>query len=153
MHILASTPTHDVAHHPTPANSVRPPVVFVVDDDVHTLELLCEIAQEAGWLAKGFTRISGLRRSLDTGTPTLLILDDDLPDGRGGDLARELHADDRLAGVPILVCTAAHPMRQAEIGAWAPVVSKPFDVAQVEAFLAAADRRQSRSDRHGRQAG
>ena len=75
------------------------------------------------------------------------------PDGRGGDLARELHADDRLAGVPILVCTAAHPMRQAEIGAWAPVVSKPFDVAQVEAFLAAADRRQSGSDRHGRQAG
>ena len=58
-----------------------------------------------------------------------------------------------LAGVPILVCTAAHPMRQAEIGAWAPVVSKPFDVAQVEAFLAAADRRQSGSDRHGRQAG
>ena len=153
MHILASTPTHDVAHHPIPATSVRPPVVFVVDDDVHTLDLLCEIAQEAGWLAKGFTRISGLRRSLDTGTPTLLILDDDLPDGRGGDLAREFHADDRLAGVPILVCTAAHPTRQAEIGAWAPVVSKPFDVAQVEAFLAAADRQQSRSDRHGRQAG
>ncbi len=49
---------------PTP---VRPPVVFVVDDDVHTLDLLCEIAREAGWLAKGFTRISGLRRSLDTG--------------------------------------------------------------------------------------
>jgi len=153
MHILASTPTHDVAHHPTQATSVRPPVVFVVDDDVHTLDLLCDIAREAGWLAKGFTRISGLRRSLDTGTPTLLILDDDLPDGRGGDLAREFHADDRLAGVPILVCTAAHPMRQAEIVAWAPVVSKPFDVTQVEAFLAAAGQRQSESDRHGRQAG
>jgi DNA-binding response OmpR family regulator len=153
MYILASTPSHDVAHDPTPANSVRPPVLFAVDDDVNTLELLCEIARENGWLAKGFTRISGLRRSLDTGRPTLLILDDDLPDGRGGDLARELHEDDRLADVPILVCTAAHPMRQAEIGAWAPVVSKPFDVAQVEAFLAAAHRRQSRSDRYGQEAG
>ena len=153
MHSLASTPTHEVAHHPAPANSVRPPVLFVVDDDVNTLELLCEIAQEAGWLAKGFTRISGLRRSLDTGRPTLLILDDDLPDGRGGDLARELHDDDRMADVPILVCTAAHPMRQAEIGTWAPVISKPFDVAQVEAFLAAAQRRESGADRYGQQAG
>ena len=150
---MASTPTHDTAHHPTPANSVRRPVVFVVDDDVTTLDLLCDIAREAGWLVKGFTRISGLRRSLDTGRPTLLILDDDLPDGRGGDLARELHDDDRMADVPILVCTAAHPMRRAEIGAWAPVVSKPFDVAQVEAFLSAAHRRPSKPDRYGQQAG
>jgi DNA-binding response OmpR family regulator len=153
MHSLASTPTHEVDLHPTPANPIRPPVLFVVDDDAHSLELLCDIAREAGWLAKGFTNISGLRRSLDTGRPTLLILDDDLPDGRGGDLARELHDDGGMADVPILVCTAAHPMRQAEIGTWAPVVSKPFDVAQVEAFLAAAHRPQPRSDRYGQQAG
>jgi DNA-binding response OmpR family regulator len=70
-----------------------------------------------------------------------MILDDDLPDGRGGDLARELRADDRTADVPTLVCTAAHPMRQAEIGAWAPVVTKPFDLLEIESFLAAAARR------------
>jgi DNA-binding response OmpR family regulator len=138
--------------HTAPANPVRP-VVFVVDDDPTTLELLCEIARDAGWLAKGFTRLDELRRSLDVGTPTLLILDDDLPDGRGGDLARELHGDDRMADVPILVCTAAHPMRQAEIGAWAPVVSKPFDLSQIDAFLGAAADRNRGSDRYGQRAG
>ncbi|HEX7196608.1 MAG TPA: response regulator, partial [Candidatus Limnocylindria bacterium] len=110
----------------------------MVDDDVATQELLCEIGRDAGWVAQGFSRLSELRASLDSVKPTLLILDDDLPDGRGGDLARDLREDKRMADVPLLVCTAAHPMRQAEIGAWAPVVSKPFDLAEIDAFLRAA---------------
>jgi DNA-binding response OmpR family regulator len=130
------------------------PVVFVVDDDVATLALLSEVALDAGWDARGFTRLTELRRAIAAGAPSLLILDDELPDGRGGDLAREMREDPRLAGVPLLVCTAAHPMRQAEIGGWAPVVSKPFDLGTIERFLDAVDprtraRRESRDDRAG----
>lgn len=150
---MPSTPQHDELSHSPAENPVHPPVLFVVDDDLTTLELLCEIARDAGWLAKGFTRLDDLRRSLDVGTPTLLILDDDLPDGRGGDLARELRQDDRMADIPILVCTAAHPMRQAEIGALAPVISKPFDLSQIDSFLGAAADRHRRSDLYGQRAG
>lgn len=147
---MPSRPTHAI-----PVN--RPggdpdPALFVVDDDVATLELLCEIARDAGWNARGFTRLSRLRASLDERKPALLILDDDLPDGRGGDLARELREDERMEDVPILVCTGAHPMRQAEIGAWAPVVSKPFDISEIEAFLGAAARHAG-SNSAGRRAG
>jgi two-component system, OmpR family, response regulator len=148
MHILTPTPRHDEQ-----SQAPRPPVLFVVDDDLNTLELLCEIGRDAGWMVHGFTHLSGLRRSLDEVKPTLLILDDDLPDGRGGDLARELRDDDRMAAVPVLVCTAAHPMRQAEIGAWAPVVSKPFDLSQIEAFLGAAARRHEGSGHYDQRAG
>jgi DNA-binding response OmpR family regulator len=122
------------------------PLVFVADDDVATLELLCEIATSAGWAVRGFIRLATLRESLAVDRPTLLILDDDMPDGRGGDLARELREDPAMADVPILVCTAAHPMRQAEIGGWAPVVAKPFDLHEIEAFLAAAGRRRRGED-------
>lgn len=112
------------------------PVVFVVDDDASTLGLLCDIAQDAGWDARGFTRLRDFRANLDSDSrPSLLILDDDLPDGSGGDLARDLQSDPRTADVPLLVCTAAHPIRQAEIGSWAPVISKPFDVGEIERFL------------------
>jgi DNA-binding response OmpR family regulator len=117
------------------------PVMLAVDDDLATLDLLCEIASEAGWFAMGFTRLAELRASLGRERPSLLILDDDLPDGRGGDLARELRDDPRMHDVPLLVCTAAHPMRQAEIGNWAPVISKPFDLGEIERFLDAAARR------------
>jgi DNA-binding response OmpR family regulator len=135
------------------ADRARPPVLFVVDDDPATLELLCEIGRDAGWITQGFTRLLELRRSLDGARPELLILDDDLPDGRGGDLARELREDRRMADVPTLVCTAAHPMRQAEINAWAPVVSKPFDLDEIEAFLGAAARRHRSAAAYGQQAG
>lgn len=113
----------------------RRPVVFIVDDDVATLGLLCEVALEAGWDARGFGRLDGLREAVSEEPPSLLILDDELPDGRGGDLARELAGDSSLAGVPIIVCTGAHPMRRAEIGAWAPVISKPFDLGEIERLL------------------
>ena len=49
--------------------------------------------------------------------------------------------DRRLRDVPVLVCTAAHPTRQAEIGAWVPVVSKPFDLGEIERILDAVARR------------
>lgn len=123
----------------------RGPVLFAVDDDVLTLELLCEIAQEAGWTAFGFTRLSELQAALDERRPRVLILDDDLADGRGGDLAREFRENPRMADVTLLVCTAAHPMRVAEIGAWAPVISKPFDLGEIERFLDAAARREAPS--------
>ncbi len=45
-----------------------------------------------------------------------------------------------LADVPLVVWTAAHPTRQAEIGTWAPVISKPFKLTEIDAFLAAATR-------------
>jgi DNA-binding response OmpR family regulator len=115
--------------------------MIAVEDDVATLDLLCEIAAEAGWFAMGFTRLSQLRASLDHEHPSLLIIDDDLPDGRGGDLARELRGDPRMTDVPVVVCTAAQPMRQAEIGSWAPVIPKPFDLDQIETILDAAARR------------
>jgi hypothetical protein len=49
-----------------------------------------------------------------------------------------MSVDQQLTDVPVLVCTAAHPLRQAEIGAWAPVLSKPFELREFERFLRAA---------------
>lgn len=153
MRILPSAEEQPGASEPTTSGRAGAPAVFVVDDDPGTLELLCEVAREAGWKARPFTRLVDLRASLERTRPTLLILDDDLPDGRGGDFAREMRNDERLADTPMLVCTAAHPIRQAEIGLWAPVVSKPFALREIDAFLDAAARRQRGSDDFGNRAG
>lgn len=129
------------------------PVVFVVDDDSATLGLFCEVALDSGWDCRPFHRLRQVREAIATGpAPSLLILDDELPDGLGGDLARELRGDPVFAGIPVLVCTAAHPMRRAEIGSWAPVVAKPFDLGVVERFLESAhpgSALTSRDDRAG----
>ena len=118
----------------------RAPVLCIVDDDGSTVELVREVAAESGWVAYGFERIAEAREFLSDQRPALLVLDDDLPDGRGGDLARELRGDPALGDVPVLVCTAAHPSRQREIGGWAPVLSKPFDIFELERHLDACTR-------------
>ena len=137
---------------PTPGtiqDRAEAPVLFVVDDDIPTLELLRDVARESGWNSVGFTRLGALRAALDRRLPNLLIVDDDLPDGRGGDLARGLRSDPRMEGVPLLVCTAAPAARLAEIGSWAPVVAKPFELGEIEEFLAAAVRRNGDGHAYG----
>jgi two-component system alkaline phosphatase synthesis response regulator PhoP len=121
------------------------PVLFAVEDDPSTLDMLHDVATDAGWAARGFSQLSEFERAVAERVPDLVILDDDLPDGRGGDRARELRADRRLRDVPVLVCTAAPPSRQAEIGAWVPVVSKPFDLGEIERILDAVARGRVRS--------
>ena len=117
------------------------PVLFAVEDDPSTLEMLHDVATDAGWAAHGFSQLSEFERAVADRVPDLVILDDDLPDGRGGDRARELRRDRRLRHVPVLVCTAASLRRQAEIGAWVPVVSKPFDLGDIERILDAVARK------------
>jgi DNA-binding response OmpR family regulator len=129
------------------------PLLYVVDDDQATLALLRDVAEEAGWDARGFSRLTALRTALAARRPAFLILDDELPDGRGGDFADELRRNPSMAEVPMLVCTAAQPMRRAEIGGWAPVVAKPFDLAEIEAFLAAARPRAHHAPARGQEAG
>lgn len=120
----------------------------MVDDDPSALALMCEIAEDAGWQCRGFTRLRALNAHLETHPPDVLILDDDLPDGSGGDLARELREDPSTAEMPVVVCTGAHPMRRAEITSWAPVVAKPFGIEELERFLDAAARKLGGSTNH-----
>jgi len=152
MRVVNFSDRGDAATDPHQPGGERP-LLYVVDDDVATLDLLCDVALDAGWTATGFVSLAGLRAALDRRVPTLMILDDDLPDGRGGDLARDLRDDPRMTAVPVLVCTAAHPMRQAEIGSFAPVGAKPFDLREIEGWLHAFARPRHRDHRSFRRTG
>ena len=44
--------------------------------------------------------------------PQVLVVDDDLPDGKGAELVRELRRDPRMRNVRVLFCTAAEPARR-----------------------------------------
>jgi CheY-like chemotaxis protein len=65
-----------------------------------------------------------------------LVVDDDLPDGQGAELVRQLKDDPSLCNVRVLFCTAAEPARRHEIARLAPVIEKPFRLSDVERALA-----------------
>lgn len=108
---------------------------FVVDDDPATRHLLGEVVADLGWQAERFASLGAVRVALRRAQPDLVILDDDLPDGTGGDFAVELRANAHLRSLPIIFCTAAAPPRRREIGRIAPVLGKPFDLATLERML------------------
>lgn len=108
---------------------------FVVEDDPDTRHLLGEFAGELGWEARRFANLHAVRSALSDERPDVIILDDDLPDGRGGDFAVEVRSDARLRRTPIIFCTGVEPERRREIGRIAPVLGKPFDLDRLEALL------------------
>jgi CheY-like chemotaxis protein len=65
-----------------------------------------------------------------------MVVDDDLPDGRGAELVRELRANPRAGHVKVLFCTAAEPARRQEIARLGPVIGKPFRLNDIERALA-----------------
>ena len=109
---------------------------FVVEDDVLMSRLLSEVTEAAGLEALAFTRLSTARRALRERVPAVLVLDDDLPDGRGADLVREMRANPRTRNVRVIFCTGAGSARRREISSLGPVVRKPFDLTEFERVLA-----------------
>jgi DNA-binding response OmpR family regulator len=114
----------------------RRPRAFVIEDDVLTLRLLTELVASNGMEPVPFTRLSSARRALKERPPQVMVVDDDLPDGQGVELVRELRADPRMAKLRVLFCTAADAPRRREIARLAPVIEKPFRLADVERALA-----------------
>lgn len=112
-----------------------PPRAFVIEDDLQTLALLTDLAAMCGFEPVAFTRLSSARAALRERVPMIMVVDDDLPDGRGGDLVSEVRANPRTSHVRVVFCTAAEPERRREISRLAPVIAKPFLVRDVERAL------------------
>jgi DNA-binding response OmpR family regulator len=108
---------------------------FVVDDDPTTQLLLGDLAGELGWQTERFATLTALRHALARDEPDLLILDDALPDGSGGDFVAEMRSQDRLRRLPVVICTGAVPARRRFLGRLAPVLAKPFDLFSFERIV------------------
>ncbi|HEX6138845.1 MAG TPA: response regulator [Candidatus Limnocylindria bacterium] len=108
---------------------------MVVEDDIPTLRLLVELAATAGLEAIPFTRLSPARRAVREDPPSVLLVDDDLPDGQGADFAAEIASDPSMRGVRVVVCTAADAARRRQIEHVGHVIPKPFALHQLERAL------------------
>lgn len=101
-----------------------------------TLRLVSELVASAGLEPIPFTRCSSARRAMRERAPAVMVVDDDLPDGRGAELVRELRADPRGSKVKVLFCTAADAVRRHEISLLGRVIAKPFRLRDMELALA-----------------
>jgi CheY-like chemotaxis protein len=87
-----------------------PPIVLIVDDHHDTLEVYDALLTGRGyWVARAATGMEALECAQDL-QPDAIVTDVGLRgDMDGTDLIRELHADQRLRTIPVLVVTGRNP--------------------------------------------
>lgn len=130
--------------------------VVVCDDDIPTLELLCDNLEADQFRALAAPSAADALRLCHFNAPDLLLLDLNLPDASGLDVLREIRASEGATGsydpeLAVIVLsgrgTDADRLRGLECGADDYVI-KPFAVPEIVARIAAVLRR-----RDGRRSG
>ena len=121
--------------------SLTGPQILVVEDERAISEPLAKLLAREGFAATVAGTVADALAEFAAGAPDLILLDLNLPDGDGRDVAREIR---RSSGVPIIMLTARGTETDRivglEIGADDYVV-KPFSSAEVIARIRAVLRR------------
>jgi two-component system, cell cycle response regulator DivK len=105
------------------------PLVLIVDDNEKNLKLARDVLRAAGFhtleAANGREAITVALSQL----PDLVLLDLRLPDMDGMAVARELAAEPRTAGIPLIALTALEPEpERLRAAGFTDHLSKPIDV-------------------------
>lgn len=117
--------------------------ILVVDDDDSIRELLAMALQGEGHdvttAADGLEALDALRRGP---LPSLVLLDMMLPRLDGEGVLHELHADERLARIPVVMVSGHQAAREkaAELGVHGVLV-KPIELDDLLATVAELDER------------
>jgi len=113
--------------------------VLVVDDHELNLKLLLRVLELDGHDVVPAASMAAAERAIAQERPSLIVLDLQLPDGDGLDLARRLKASPETRRCPILACTAG-AMKGDEERALAAgcdaYLSKPIDTREFAQLVA-----------------
>jgi DNA-binding response OmpR family regulator len=112
----------------------RRPLVLVVEDDPDLGETIVTFLKEEGLDAKLARDGDQAMRLVDQLRPSAMILDLMMPRRDGFSVLRELRADGRINGLPVIVVTAIFGLSErlyaTELGA-ADYVTKPFELDEL----------------------
>ncbi|MGH2354704.1 MAG: GGDEF domain-containing response regulator [Chloroflexota bacterium] len=127
--------------------SESPPEILVIEDDLETRELLRDTLEDGGFAVRvaedGARGLAALRER----SPSLIIIDQLLPDLLGSEVCRHIRGEPRYAAIPVVILTSLGDSANqlAAFGAGADdYVVKPFEVDQLVARLHSHVRRSIR---------
>ena len=81
-------------------------MIFCVEDDISSRELMIYTLKSAGFDAKGFPESTDFWKALETETPELIMLDIMLPGEDGIEILKKLRKKTKTADIPVIMATA-----------------------------------------------
>jgi CheY-like chemotaxis protein len=110
------------------------PTILVVDDDMPNLILAQALLEAEGFNVRVAVNGATMFDVLKTCTPSLILMDIQLPETDGWELTRRLKADPATSSIPIIALTAygkAGDERKAREAGFAEFLSKPVSTREL----------------------
>ncbi len=108
--------------------------VLIVEDDKHIASAIRGALEDEGYHAIVAGSVAEANRHFEARTPSMVLLDWNLPDGSGEDVVRAIRPRD--ASVPIVVMSAARDAIVASYGVDArDRLSKPFELGRLVSLV------------------
>ncbi len=124
---------------PQSDDQVKAPLILHVDDDVDLVDAVTSRFKASGFrVASALDGISGMHAAL-VHPADAIILDYDMPNGRGDKVIELLKANENTCKVPIVILTAVHKrsLKRRLLAQGADVfMTKPFDFEELENTVA-----------------
>ena len=111
------------------ASSRRSPLIYVIDDDTVTNQMLHGILTRAGYQVATAVDVAGALTGIRARRPDLILLDVNLPDGSGFDVCRQLQTEEGTRQTPVLFISANEDVTSKVMGFEAggvDYIPKPF---------------------------
>jgi len=122
-------------------------VIFVVEDEAKTQQLISETLKTEGFEVKCANSLFRARCEIDRIIPSLIILDRRLPDGDGADFCQQIRMAERTKDIPVLFLSAKGGLADRVTGlkmGGDDYLSKPFQLEELTARIEALLRRTKR---------
>ena len=110
-----------------------PGPIYVVDDEALIRAAVVAILEEAGYRAEAFENAEQLYTRIVDGpdNPSLILVDEMLPDESGDTIVRSLRERPQYRDIPFIFLTAVDRDSAERLTDMAPVIRKPFDFGEL----------------------
>lgn len=127
-----------------PEVTMEKKVIYVIDDEIHILELIRYNLANEGYIVKTFEDSDALYEGLRERIPDLIFLDIMLNGENGFDICKKIRANEKTRTVPVIFLTARSDefdkVLGLELGA-DDYITKPFSLRELAARVKALMRR------------
>ncbi|MET0634894.1 MAG: response regulator [Chitinophagaceae bacterium] len=110
--------------------------IFIFDDDADILELCRILLMQKGYTVHTSTSCNDVVQQVAEKNPSVILMDNKIPDTGGILAVRALKNDDRTRSVPVIFFSANTNVRELSVEAGADLyLQKPFDITGLEKLV------------------
>jgi len=112
--------------------------VIIIEDDPSVSDMLCDFFDDRGYRITLFDTLSDFRSGMDNGSADIMIIDNQLPDGKGVEALEEFcktHPDVSPRSIALMsgVFSGGEEDKAKQVGC--AILRKPFNLNDLEDWL------------------